>query len=125
MARAGFVPQCASTTPPVRALWSASGINTLASVTLPRLYTPEEVAEQLGHLSPYTIRGLVAKGKVPSIRGTHGAVLFTEELVADMLRILTVGPDEAAEDSWAEPEDDEFPFATTGRSRARSRSRNY
>lgn len=91
---------------------------------LPRLYTPEEVAAEIGHLSPFTIRGLVAKGKVPSIRGAHGAVLFTEGLVLIMLERLTVWPDsdELAPHGAEEPDLDDDLFGATSRSRARARS---
>jgi hypothetical protein len=109
----------------VGALKSQQAAPNVAHVSLPRLYTPERVAEELGYLSPFTIRRLVAKGKVPSIRGARGEVLFTEDLVMEMLRILTVGPEEADEDSSPEVDDDAFLFATTSRSRARTRTRKF
>lgn len=60
-------------------------------MAIPRLYTPEEVAERVGHLSAYTIRRLVAEGHVAAVRGARNKVLMTEENIAAMLGYLTPG----------------------------------
>lgn len=86
-------------------------------MTLPRLYTPEEVAAEVGHLSPYTIRNLVSQRRIPCVRGTSNAILFTEELVEVMLDLLTMWPEFGEQDS---PEED-APFHFSSRSMSRHR----
>lgn len=61
----------------------------MGSMAIPRLYTPEEVAVRVGHLSAYTIRRLVAEGRVAVVRGARNKVLMTEENIAAMLEFLT------------------------------------
>lgn len=80
------------------------------------LKTPEEVAEMLGaHISPFTIRRLVAQGACTHTAGARKKVLFSGDDVVSLLAALKA-PAAPAPDP-----DEEDVFQTTGRSAARNR----
>lgn len=79
------------------------------------LKTPEEVAEMLGgHVSPFTIRRVVAQGACTHTKGARRKVLFSADDVHSLLEALktpvATAPEEAGD-----------VFQTTGRSSARNR----
>lgn len=82
------------------------------------LRTPEEVAEMLVHISPFTIRRLVARKAISYTPGARKKVLFSEANIQELLNHLNVPAATAPAES--DP-DDENVFGTTGRSNARSR----
>ncbi len=53
-----------------------------------RLRTPEEVAEGLTNISPYTIRNLCRQGKINFIPLARGKVVMTDEQVDGMLAYM-------------------------------------
>lgn len=79
-----------------------------------RFYTPDEVAELLGHISADTIKELVRTRAITPHRGAKGKVLFDlgdiQEL-KDFYRPRGVADEEAPE------------FRTTSRSQSRARSK--
>jgi hypothetical protein len=88
-----------------------------ATATIGPLRTPEEVAELLVHISPFTIRRLVAKRVIAYTPGARAKVLFSEAQIQGLLTYLNV---EANPASAEEPEDENL-FGTTSRSHARNR----
>lgn len=82
-----------------------------------RFYTPEEVAEQLGHIAPLTIRRLVAQGAIPAHRGARSKVLMDAVDIAALKDHLRFTPDREEQDP-----DEEDVFRTTSRSKARAAS---
>jgi hypothetical protein len=85
--------------------------------SIPPLKTPEEVAEMLGgHISPFTIRRLVAQGACSHTAGARKKILFSGD---DVLSLLAALKAPAAPAPEAEEEEDVF--QTTGRSSARNR----
>jgi hypothetical protein len=54
-----------------------------------KLLTAEDVAKELGHLSPATVRRLAKQGAVPYVKGARGKVLFTRDQVQGLLDYLT------------------------------------
>ncbi|MDQ0212645.1 excisionase family DNA binding protein [Arthrobacter bambusae] len=85
-----------------------------------RLRTPEEVAEDLGAISPSTIRTLIRSGKIEYTRLARGKFGLTDAQVEDMLKFLRVVP------VWPRVDHDaraDSLFPATERSRAIHRSR--
>lgn len=56
------------------------------------LRTPEQVAEDLGHISPHTIRRLVRDKLIGCTKLARGKLAFTDEQVDAMLKYLEVPP---------------------------------
>jgi hypothetical protein len=84
--------------------------------SIPPLKTPEEVAEMLGdHISPFTIRRLVARGACTHTAGARKKILFSGDDVLSLLAALKA-PAAPAPDA----EEDDV-FQTTSRSAARGR----
>ncbi|QGJ93489.1 excise [Arthrobacter phage Mufasa8] len=79
------------------------------------LRTPEEVAEALKHISPFTIRRLVSKREISYTPGARGKVLMSKADVDGLLEYLRVP---AAPVAVVEA-DDEPVFQTSSRSAAR------
>jgi hypothetical protein len=80
------------------------------------LRTPEEVSELLVHVSPFTIRRLVAKRAIAYTPGARGKVLLSEANIQGLLEYLAVPAS-----TTPEPEEAEDVFGATSRSNARSR----
>lgn len=104
--------------PPIGPLWPLPSRSTLRTMPLPRLYTPEEVAEQLGHVSPYTLRRLVAQGRVSCHRASRNKVVFSE---GDVLALLEYFARPAAPAHDREDDDEVFHFSSKSGARQRSR----
>lgn len=86
-------------------------------MSLPRLYTPEEVAEQVGHLSPFTLRRLVAQGVIPCHRvPPRDKIVFSE---ADVLAILELFSQTTRPQGLERPEEDVFRFSSKSAARHR------
>jgi hypothetical protein len=90
---------------------------------LPKLRTPEMVAEELGGedtgMTGFYVRQLIKDKGLPHRVGRHRKVLMTPDDVAALLEAM-LAPAEAAEDEGAavDPRTDN-PFGATGRSAAR------
>lgn len=54
-----------------------------------KLFTVDDVAARLGHISPARITRLAKAGQVEWVQGTRNAVLMTEAQIAALLRYLT------------------------------------
>lgn len=80
------------------------------------LRTPEEVAELLVHISPFTIRRLARHKKIAYTAGAHGKVLFSAANVQGLIDHLNTP---AVTD--VEPDEDESPFNLSSRSASRAR----
>lgn len=87
----------------------------VATPAIAPLRTPEEVAELLVHISPFTIRRMVQKKEIAYTPGARGKVLFSEGQVQGIIDHLTIPAAPAAE-----PEEEPV-FGTTSRSNARNR----
>ena len=81
-----------------------------------RLYTPEEAAEQLGHVTGYTIRGMVKRGEVGHVKGSSRKVLLTEDHIANIVALRSQPPRQPPPP--ADPVPEHAGFRTTARSRA-------
>ncbi|GAB3535436.1 hypothetical protein GCM10027403_13060 [Arthrobacter tecti] len=78
----------------------------------PRLRTPEEVAEHLGHLTAYEIRRLARRSEIEHVRGSRGKVLLTDSQVQALIEHLTRKP------AKPEPRRQDSTLRMTSRSRA-------
>lgn len=83
-----------------------------------RLYTPEEAAEQLGHITQHEIRGMCRRGEIAHVKGSRNKLLLTAEQIAAIVDHLTQAPREPLPP--ADPVPEELGFRTTSRSRAHS-----
>lgn len=81
------------------------------------LVTAEEAAQELGHISPATIRRLAKQGHVAYVRGARGKVLLTREQVQGVVSYLT-SPTRAPVVVESSPEG--IDSLTSSRSRARA-----
>ena len=82
-----------------------------------KLYTPEEVAARLKHLSAFTIRRLAAQKKIQHRRMARGKVLLSEGDVQGLVDFFK----QEVQESEAPVEVD--PFPSTGRSQAIARGK--
>jgi hypothetical protein len=85
---------------------------------LPKLRTPEEVAEELGgDMTGFYVRQLIKEKGLPHRMGRHRKVLMTPADVDALLDAMLNAPEEAeAEDTDPRTEN---PFGATARSAAR------
>ncbi|QAY16153.1 helix-turn-helix DNA binding domain protein [Arthrobacter phage Sonali] len=90
-----------------------------ASLDIAPLRTPEEVAELLVHISPFTIRRMVQKKEIAYTPGARGKVLFSQAQINALLEHLAVP---AGAPAPAPAEDEEDVFKTSSRSKARRAS---
>jgi hypothetical protein len=90
---------------------------------LPKLRTPEAVAEELGGedagMTGFYVRQLIKEKGLPHRMGRHRKVLMTPEDVAALLEAMLVTAEAAEEEGdGADPRTDN-PFGATARSAAR------